>query len=102
MIVINGNAAPEEKDYYHLQPVVDYLLSKGNVSHNDFLWGNNRTGYFCHLEKGIDFDDLLSAFEFPYTIKINKKAHLNNIYIAITLSEKYSIVRITDDAKRAL
>lgn len=72
MIAINRGASSEEKDYYHLQPVVDYLLSKGNVSHNDFLWGNNRTGYFCHLEKDIDFDDLLSFFEFPDTIKINK------------------------------
>jgi hypothetical protein len=72
MIAINRSASSEEKDYYHLQPVVDYLLSKGNVSHNDFLWGNNRTGYFCHLEKDIDFDDLLSVFEFPDTIKINK------------------------------
>ena len=73
MIVINKNAEPGEKDYFHLQPVIDYLLSKNNVSHNDFLWGNNRTGYFCYLEKDIDFDDLLSQFEFPDTIKINKE-----------------------------
>lgn len=87
MIVINRNAAPEEKDYYHLQPVVDYLLSKGNISHNDFLWGGNKTGYFCHLEKDIDFDDLSSVFEFPDTIKINKKEQ------AIDCFTTYSLIK---------
>jgi len=66
----------------------------------------------CHVEEGdniLRIGDLILIklyaciqSTFGRAIKINKKAHLNNIYIAITLSEKYSIVRITDDAKRAL
>lgn len=62
-----------EPEYAHLQPVVDFLLAHGNRSSNSFVWGNNRTGYFCHLKNDIDFEALKSKFDFPDSIKINEQ-----------------------------
>lgn len=60
------------KDYEHLSPVVEFLSKQGHESNNDFLWGNNRTGYFCHLKGNIDFALLRENFEFPDTVVVNE------------------------------
>ncbi|WP_444887000.1 hypothetical protein [Microbulbifer sp. JMSA008] len=72
------------RDYDHLSPVVDFLLGQGLVSNNDFLWGNNRTGYFCHLKGDIDFSLLRDNFEFPDSIVLNED--LQTIDCQITYS----------------
>jgi len=72
-ITIEPYPAAGQPEYSHLQPVADFLLEHGNKSSNSFLWGNNRTGYFCHLESDIDFEALKSNFHFPDSIKINEK-----------------------------
>lgn len=87
MIYIKEKASPDERDYFHLQPIVEYLLAKGNCSANDFLWGNNRTGYFCHLRNEIDFDDLLSVFIFPDTVTLNEEAQTIDCLIS------YSVIK---------
>jgi len=63
-----SNSAPA---YYHLDSVVQFLLVNGNKSINEFIWGINRTGCFCHLKKPIDFESLLDSFTFPKTIVLN-------------------------------
>lgn len=81
-----------EPDYNHLQPIVDFLLTKGNESANNYLWGNNRTGYFCHLRNDIDFDEIQERFDFPESIKINKEKQ------TIDCFNTYSVIkRATSD-----
>jgi hypothetical protein len=80
-------AFPEagEADYSHLQPIVDFLIEKGNKSVNKYLWGNNRTGYFCHLNDPIDFDELETVFELPESIKWNEKNQSIDCYNTYSL-----------------
>lgn len=59
--------------YSHLQPLVDFLLDGGNKSLHPYLWGNDRTGYFCHLRDDIDFEGIRKNFDLPASIKINEK-----------------------------
>jgi hypothetical protein len=59
-------------DYSHLQPILDYLIENGNSSVNTYLWGSNRTGYFCHLKNDIDFDGIRKDFDLPNSIKLNE------------------------------
>lgn len=73
MIKIDESPPEGMPDYYHLQPIVDYLVESGNEFCNSFLWGNNRTGYFCHLKKHIDFERMLSVFDIPDSIKIDEE-----------------------------
>jgi len=73
MIEISEYPASGKPEYAHLQPVVDWLLSHGNELAYDFMWGNNRTGYFCHLKRDIDFEGLEKNFKFPESIVIDKK-----------------------------
>lgn len=56
--------------YAHLQPIVDLLLKHGNQSAYEFLWGENRTGFFCHLSKPIDFDLIDRTFELPESVRL--------------------------------
>ncbi len=62
-----------EPDYSHLNPIVNFLIQNGNQSINTYIWGNNRTGYFCHLEKDIDFDGISEKFILPPSIKVDIK-----------------------------
>lgn len=73
----------------HLQPVVDYLINNGNKSVNTYFWGNNRTGYFCHLRYDIDFNELKKVFDFPESIKLNEKNQ------TIDCFNTYSSINIT-------
>lgn len=74
-------------EYSHLQPIVDFLLEGGNKSSNSFLWGNNRTGYFCHLKEEIDFKGILDNFELPESIKLDEKSQ------TIDCFNTYSMIR---------
>lgn len=76
-----------ESDYGHLVPIVDFLLANGNESINDYIWGNNRTGYFCHLKYEIDFKGILDRFELPESIKINQEKQV------IDCLNTYSLIR---------
>lgn len=69
---IEPYAVEGKPGYHHLNPVVEYLLKKGNESSNNFIWGSNRTGYFCHLKGKIDFAQLLETFDFPESIKLSE------------------------------
>lgn len=70
-IVINTYAV-NEREFDHLSPIVEFLTSSGHSSAHEFLWGNNRTGYFCHLVGDIDFSALKERFEFSSTIVVNQ------------------------------
>lgn len=59
-----------EPDYSHLNRLMEFLLVSGNKPTHEFLWGVNRTGYFCHLIKDIDFDAVQSHFDIPPTIQL--------------------------------
>ncbi len=81
---------PMPKDgpaYNHLSSVVDFLIKCGNEPNNEFLWGNNRTGYFCHLRKTIDFALLREQFLFPDSIELNENLQ------TIDCHKTYSIIR---------
>lgn len=73
MKIIINSYSKEGREYDHLSPVVDFLLASGHEPVHDFLWGNNRTGYFCHLKGDINFSALMERFEFPPTIVVNQE-----------------------------
>lgn len=77
-----------EASYSHLQPIVGFLLEGGNKSSNSFLWGNNRTGYFCHLQKDIDFESVKAKFEIPESIKLNEDAQTIDCFNTYSLIKK--------------
>ncbi len=77
-----------EPDYSHLQPIVDYLINRGNKSINPYVWGNNRTGYFCHVKDDIDFDKLREVFDFPDSIKINEVTQTIDCFNTYTVIKK--------------
>lgn len=58
--------------YYHLNPVIDYLIAEGYEPSNRFLWGANRTGYFAHFRNDIDFIKLKDSFDFPLSIQVDE------------------------------
>lgn len=76
-----------DPDYAHLQPVVDFLIGRGNTSVNDYLWGVNRTGFFCHLANEIDFEELRANFTFPDSVKLNAEEQ------SIDCHNTYSVIR---------
>lgn len=59
--------------YSHLEPIVDLLLANGNRLANDFKWGIDRTGYYCHLVERLNFDLVDKSFEIPPFIKLNRQ-----------------------------
>ncbi|MCI2284314.1 hypothetical protein L3081_14140 [Colwellia sp. MSW7] len=77
-------------EYSHLQPIVDFLIENGNKSVNQYIWGNNRTGYFCHLQKDIDFEGLKREFDFPESIKFNEEKQSIDCFNTYTLIKKFS------------
>ncbi len=87
MIAIKHIPSEDQKDFEHLHPIVEYLLNNGNETCSDFIWGQNRTGYFCHLKYKINFDLLLSNFRFPETIKIDEENQI------IDCLNTYTIIR---------
>lgn len=75
-------------DYSHLQPIVDYLIRNGNKSANSYLWRNNRTGYFCHLQDDIDFEGVRKTFDLPSSIKLNEKTQTIDCFNTHSLIKK--------------
>lgn len=74
-------------DYSHLSPIVGFLIEHGNELSNDFFWGNNRAGYFCHLKRNIDFALLREKFIFPESVVLNEGLQ------TIDCHKTYSIIR---------
>lgn len=87
-IIIDAYPQPGKSEYSHLQPIVDFLLKNGNRSSNDFIWGNNRTGYFCHLKNNIDFEAIKNKFEIPESIKINESKQTIDCFNTYALIKK--------------
>jgi hypothetical protein len=54
--------------YFHLEPVVDYMLQQGNKLAHDFKWGSDKEGFYCCFSNPLDFEDIQKAFDFPDTI----------------------------------
>lgn len=79
---IDGDALPGMPLYANLEVVVDYLLGNGNTLTHTYRWGSNREGYFCHVQKPIDFDLLIAKFQFPPTIVLGRDR--NVIYCETT------------------
>lgn len=77
-----------ESDYSHMIPIVEFLLSNGNVSANEYIWGNNRTGYFCYLVNDIDFEDLDKNFIFPESMHIDVEKQIIDCVNTYTLIRK--------------
>ena len=59
--------------YSHLEPIVDLLLTNGNSLSHEYRWGENRTGFYCHLQHRLDFDLIESTFEFPSFVRLNRQ-----------------------------
>jgi len=60
--------------YSHLEPVVDILLENGNKLARDYKWGENRTGFYCLLQKPIDFDLIERTFEIPSYVRLDRQS----------------------------
>jgi hypothetical protein len=56
--------------YSHLEPIIDLLLGQGNTLAHKYRWGENRTGFFCHLAKPIDFKLIEASFELPPWVRL--------------------------------
>lgn len=63
------------KPYEHLEPIVDFLLEKGNQLSRQYRWGENRTGYFCFLEEPIDFELIEKEFSLPSYIRFDREGN---------------------------
>jgi hypothetical protein len=59
--------------YSHLEVIVDALLDSGNHLVYEYRWGENRTGFYCHLAEPLDFALLESTFELPSFVKLNRQ-----------------------------
>lgn len=76
------------EDYAHLNPVIEYLIEvTDNQSCNNYIWGNNRTGYFCHLKNEIDFKGLHDRFQFPDSIVLDEEKQTIDCQIS------YSVIK---------
>ena len=73
--------------YYHLNPVIDYLIAEGYEPSDQFLWGSNRTGFFAHFRNDIDFIKLKDTFYFPPSIQVDE------ISQTIDCLNTYSIIK---------
>lgn len=62
------------KPYEHLEPLIDFLLESGNELARNYRWGENRAGYFCLLEKPIDFELIEREFILPSYIRLMREA----------------------------
>lgn len=60
----------------YLDPIIDFLIEKGNSLSRDYRWGENRTGFFCFLTEEIDFDLIATEFELPSYVRLNKAENL--------------------------
>jgi len=58
--------------YLHLEPIVDLLLERGNILAYEYRWSENRTGFFCHLRRPIDFALVEASFDLPHFILLNR------------------------------
>jgi hypothetical protein len=58
--------------YSHLEPIVDLLLRNGNELALPFRWGENRSGFFCHLARPIDFALIESTFVLPASVRLSR------------------------------
>jgi hypothetical protein len=56
----------------HLEPIVDLLLASGNQLAHGYRWGEDRTGFFCHLARPIDFDLIEATFTLPSGIRLDR------------------------------
>lgn len=66
--------APEGKPpYAHLDPIVDALLSGGNVLANKRRWVETKDGWLCVLKEPIDFQLVRNSFVLPKTIELFEK-----------------------------
>jgi len=67
------NDSPMDKFlYYHLEPIIDFLINNGNALKHNYRWGSNREGYFCHLNFSIDFKLIRANFILPNTIILDE------------------------------
>ena len=58
----------------HLQPIVDYLVSIGNVIKYDATrsFRSTKHGYECSMSKEVNWGDLEARFDLPSTITIDR------------------------------
>lgn len=61
------------KPYDHLEPLINFLINNGNSLSRDYRWGQNRSGYFCFLEKPIDFSSIEMEFSIPNYIVLDRE-----------------------------
>lgn len=59
--------------YSVLDPVVDLLISHGNVVISTPRWCCNPTGYYCLLGRAVDFELIEREFEIPDPIILFKE-----------------------------
>ena len=65
-------ATVADKEYSHLEPVVEMLIQAGNATTRPGGFYLDRDGWHCDLQKPIDFELLRSKFEFPTTIILSE------------------------------
>lgn len=70
---IGASSADPQKPMGHLEPIVQALIDGGNRSVSYPWFSMDRDGWHCLLAKPIDFDMLLTRFEFPASITLSRK-----------------------------
>lgn len=56
----------------YLEPIVDILVASGNQLAHDYRWGEDRTGFFCHLARPMDFNLIEATFTLPAGIRLDR------------------------------
>lgn len=72
-IKILSATSDKTKPFSHLEPIVIFLQRNGNQAVSPSLFELDKDGWYCLLEKPIDFDLLDKKFEFPSSISLSRK-----------------------------
>lgn len=69
---INAASTDPKRPLSHLEPIVQALISNGNRPLSPDWFSLDQDGWHCLLEQPIDFDLLLSRFEFPSSVNLSR------------------------------
>jgi len=72
-VMIQAQSGDTINPLAHLEPIVEALINSDNSVIGQGVFNFDRDGWYCLLDKPIDFDLLESLFEFPKNIQLSRK-----------------------------
>lgn len=71
-IVIDSESRDPSRPWAHFEPIIDLLARHGNEAIGAKVFLLDKDGWYCQLQKPIDFDLLEIAFEFPNNLVLSR------------------------------